>query len=137
MEELFKLSPGDFLKHLTKSYNLERDSYYPDRETYKKAEYNQVRSELLDEAFRGLVGDDWYGFDLGVVPNSWHDIISDLTEYLNQHLDGLVLQQIKVKFGGLRYYYTCGKTNDKETVDKMYSLVTKVENLLYDQSMIY
>lgn len=73
----------------------------------------------------------WYGFSLGnEVPMAWAYTIDKFLEEVNKECPNFEIHQIKLKWGGLRCYLG----NINESVQKE---VDKLEELLYDDSLVY
>ena len=50
------------------------------------------------------VGKGWYGFDLGDIPRAWADVLDDFLAWMESQCPDFEIRQIKIKFGGLRFY---------------------------------
>jgi len=71
---------------------------------------NQVKTELLLKKYPKIFPNGFY-FECG---DGWYDLIDELCDAIQTHCDStpeawqVVAQQVKEKFGGLRFYYTGG-----------------------------
>ncbi len=75
------------------------------------------------------VGEGWYGFDLGNIPDVWQDVLDDFLVWLESRCPDFEIRQIKMKLGGLRFYI---KTNTKDAAinEKVRSEIYWLEKLL-------
>lgn len=71
----------------------------------------------------------WYGFDLYDVPRRWIYIIDDFLGYLVAADPGLEIHQIKIKFGGLRFYVAVDRSLQPD--------IEALETALYDARLVY
>ena len=74
----------------------------------------------------------WYGID---IPEIWYDRVDKFLEYLLVECPNFEIHQIKVKFGGLRFYVQLN-TNATKSL-KINQEIQQLENELYDESLIY
>lgn len=63
----------------------------------------------------------------GTVGKGWHNLVIDLHHQLKALVPDYELQQIKEKFGGLRYYTSFPNSVQQEKSDKFYALVEQYE----------
>lgn len=96
----------------------------------------QKRIETLAEPYAKLkekwahrVPPKWYGFDLYDVPARWLQIIDEFLEYIEKQDPEMEIHQIKLKFGGLRFYVNC----DPRFKDE----IAILEEHLYDPRLIH
>lgn len=61
------------------------------------------------------------------VPNEWVGVIDRLDQDLEALAPGYRLSQVKVKFGGLRYYVTWPEGTDTEVVQAGRDRITRAE----------
>lgn len=64
------------------------------------------------------------------LPYGWEKLVAGLVELLKQHSPGFTVQQVKEKFGGLRFYYESG-AEDMAVRDTMAELVLAAEKESY------
>jgi len=85
----------------------------------------------------------WYGFALADAPNSWAAIINDFLVELETTMPDFKIHQIKLKFGGLRFYICFyDKCEDASKVDSVQAGIISEEILelqdwLYSESLVY
>jgi hypothetical protein len=66
--------------------------------------------------------------EMDPVGEGWMPIVRELDRKLSEVDPNYTIEQIKEKFGGLRYYYRCD--NDKN--DELYALVKEAEALCWE-----
>ena len=84
------------------------------------------QSDLLNK-WKHKISSGFYGFD--GLPEEWCHIIDFALTRIDKQDSDFEIQQIKVKFGGCRFYIT-GKESSLKIADI-------VETLLFDGSLIY
>lgn len=106
---------------------------YPDVEfpsnRAKRIEALKEPYARLKEKWMSRVPAGWYGFDLYDVPVRWLQIIDEFLDYIAQHDPEFEIHQIKLKFGGLRFYVDC----DPRFKDE----IAVLEENLYDPRLIH
>jgi hypothetical protein len=79
----------------------------------------------------------WYGFALGRdVPIVWTRIIHDFLEELEKEAPDFKIHQIKLKFGGLRFYVDL-RLDDKDKSKAIHEEIHKLCNTLSDDRLVY
>jgi len=73
----------------------------------------------------------WYGFDIGGFPESWCKAIDDILELMIKHDPDMKIYQIKMKWGGARFYVGSRTIIDQEEIESL------IEDKMYDESLIY
>lgn len=74
----------------------------------------------------------WYGFDIGVpIVPEWMDILDEVLELCTKIDKDFEIHQIKLKFGGIRFYVR------SEIIEDIFDVEIYLENLLYDKALIY
>lgn len=122
---------------------VKEDTIYDSHE--QKIKYSkgcwELEQQLLTK-WEAFIPKGWYGFSLGEpCPHNWYKIIDDFLEYLKElvkskRIQRLEIHQIKMKFGGLRFYigYIC---EDDELREHIELQIEKLENQLFDKKLIY
>ena len=83
------------------------------------------------------VGKGWYGFALGDdVPFVWAQVIDDFLTEVEKVAPNFEIHQIKLKFGGLRFYVDL-KLDDAKVREKVQSEISALEELLFSNDLIY
>ena len=122
--------------------DVEEETVYssPKLETYKK-ECEGIENKLLKK-YKDYIPKGWYGFSFGTpTPKEWFEIIDDFLQYLlklqkENKIGDFEIHQIKMKFGGLRFYISY-KCNDEEFDEFIKLQIDKLEHHLYDSKLIY
>ena len=108
------------IEKILSKYDGFTNFWYPDAEEetlYKNEEVKEKYSkgchekefELLHK-WKSYIPRGWYGFSLGEpCPDSWYSIINEFLEYIvklqdEKKISNFEIHQIKIKFGGLRFY---------------------------------
>lgn len=83
------------------------------------------------------VGKGWYGFALGQeVPFVWALIIDAFLDELALEAPNFEINQIKLKFGGLRFYVDL-RLEDKEKAKAINEEIVKLCTVLYNEKLMY
>ena len=88
----------------------------------------------INKKWGSFIGKGWYG-ESGL-PKSWTCIIDDFLEYLRYELKTFEIHQIKLKFGGLRFYVIF-ETGVPAENDRICAEINELEKWLFDKSLIY
>lgn len=109
------------------------------KETYKKRIAGDYTSPdlylFMKWAYR--VEEGWYGFALSDdVPMVWAQIIDDFLSELQVAAPNFKIQQIKLKFGGLRFYVDL-KIEDEVKAQEIGSEIVKLCTVLFHKDLIY
>ncbi len=105
--------------------------------TYKNKPMSDGSSDLylfMKWAYRVEKG--WYGFAVGNVPMPWVLIIDKFLRELEVEAPDFKIHQIKLKFGGLRFYVDLG-LNDALKVEAIQHEIAKLQKLLYNEHLVY
>lgn len=92
--------------------------------------------------YKQYIPKGWYGFSLGEPLHlDWFKIIDEFLEYLvglqtAGKISNFEILQYKLKLGGLRAYCTW-KTDNEELDEHIRLQISKLENWLYDDKLIY
>lgn len=78
----------------------------------------------------------WYGFALGNVPMVWAFIIDEFLTELEKEAPDFKIHQIKLKFGGLRFYVDLG-LKDNLKAEVINHEIDKLTQLLQNENLIY
>ena len=114
------------LKEIIRSY----------KKQLKEADYSKLASYdiILIEKWKNRIPNGWYGFD--GINELWGKIIDKFLTELEKECPDFQIHQIKLKFGGLRFYVDLGKISvDKRA--KIYIQINKLEEALFSKSLIY
>ena len=82
------------------------------------------------------IGKGWYGFSLQDCPLIWGNIIDEFLNELEIICPKFEIHQIKLKFGGLRFYVSL-YLDDQETLNIINEEIRELEEWLRHKSLIY
>jgi hypothetical protein len=140
------------INKILSKYTGWRNYWYPEvkEETvYNSPEVREILSlgcreqeaNLLNK-WKSYIPQGWYGFSLGEpCPAQWYVIIDEFLEYLKSleqlnRISNLEIHQIKIKFGGIRFYVGYG-CEDEELREHIQLQIDKIEDVLHDAKLIY
>ena len=105
-----------------------------DRESLQK-EIEGLENKL-QEKWKNDIGDRWYGFSIGLAPKEWFYVIDEFLDYLKETVAELEIHQIKMKFGGIRFYvnFVCGDEADAEFIELQ---IAELERRLFCKKLIF
>jgi hypothetical protein len=138
------------INKILQKHNNYRNYWYPDLKdetVYVNRDAKlDVESVTLENALRAkwrqYIPQGWYGFSLGSpCPAAWYSIIDEFLDYLvglqnAGKISNFEIHQIKMKFGGLRFYVGYG-CEDEELREHIQLQIDKVEETLFDEKLIY
>lgn len=102
----------------------------------KEAMYDPTVFLFQKWAYR--VGKGWYGFDLEGTPMVWGQAINAFLRELEVSAPNFEIHQIKLKFGGLRFYVDLKLPVEKEAeIDFINDQIEKLCIALYNEKLIY
>ena len=86
----------------------------------------------LFQKYRSHIPDGWYGFDVGtpIVPE-WMEILDEVVELCTMVDPTFEIHQIKLKFGGIRFYVS------SEIIEDINEVESLIDTTLYDRALIY
>jgi hypothetical protein len=122
-------------------YNAFSDYYYPNiANPYdESAGLKNVDGleNALQKKWKDHIPKGWYGFAIGSpCPESWFNIIDEFLDYLVTIDPQLKIHQIKMKFGGIRFYVEV-RGKDEEQQEFIDLQIAKLESQLFDKKLIY
>jgi len=130
----------DDVKKIVEGYNLEvnlpehcKKVYDCDEDEKKKLKlYPDKRDSYFLKKFEERIPPGWYGFDMGdPTPNSWMECIDAVLDFLVEKDPEFEIHQIKLKFGGLRFYV------QSEVIEDVMDIELYLEDKMFDRSLIY
>ena len=77
---------------------------------------------------------EWYGFNLGDIPCAWGDVLNDFLVWVESKCPDFEILQIKMKFGGLRFYIDT-HSKDAAVNKRVHSEISKLEALLRHEKL--
>jgi len=94
-----------------------------------RGQCSYVSDLLLFWKWAYRVGKGWYGFNLGHIPPVWTEMLDEFLCWLEIQRPDFEIHQIKMKFGGLRFYVGT-KTDWVIPDEKIRSEISKMQKLL-------
>lgn len=95
--------------------------------------YNIVKNDsYFIKKYRKHIPQGWYGFSMGapIIPQ-WLDIVDEVLELCIKNDPEFEIHQIKIKFGGVRFYVHSG------VIEDIFEIESVIENKLFDKALIY
>ena len=95
--------------------------------------YNpETTDRILNEKYADYIPHGWYGFDVGtpIVPE-WMEILDEIVELCTEVDPNFEIHQIKLKFGGIRFYVY------SEIIEDIHNVEMHIEDKLFDTALIY
>jgi len=123
----YELNPIELPEGYKNVYQYQRD--YPDEE--KKFESEKTDGYFFNK-YRAHIPRGWYGFSLGdpIVPE-WCEILEKVLDICLETDPSFEIHQIKIKFGGIRFYCS------SEVIEDLHDVEFLIENKLHDPKLIY
>lgn len=103
---------------------------------YKNIQNSFNTDVYLFQKWAYRIPKNWYGFALGDVPFVWAQIIDDFLIEVEKEFPNFKIYQIKLKFGGLRFYIDLNTDNDARS-ESVNQEIAKLEDLLFSEDLIY
>lgn len=91
-----------------------------------------IDESILQKKYRSHIPRGWYGFSIGTptVP-IWNTILDKILEICVEADPKFEIHQIKMKFGGIRFY--C----ESEVIEDLHDVERLIENTLWSKALIY
>jgi hypothetical protein len=119
---------------LPKGYKNLYDYLYHNNEGEDKTlDYVSLANDAyFCEKYADYIPHGWYGFAIGtpIVP-IWMDILDEILELCTENDPDFEIHQIKMKFGGIRFYV------HSEIIEDINDVAMCIEDNLYDPALIY
>lgn len=131
------------VEKILEKYNLEvnipeeyKTVYAYEKEHPDKCEEEFYDSELNDstllEKYKKHIPKGWYGFSMGSpTPNSWYKAIDEILQLCIKNDPDFEINQIKMKFGGIRFYV------ESQVIEDMLDIEIAIERNLHSSKLIY
>ena len=93
---------------------------------------SSIEDSDLNEKYSKNIPKGWYGFDVGtpIVP-AWMEIIDKIVALCVETDPDFEIHQIKLKFGGIRFY--CGSN----IIDDLHEVEGLIDTKLFDRALIF
>lgn len=93
---------------------------------------SDINDYTLNTKYKNNIGKGWYGFAIGhPTPTVWFTVIDKILEHLIEEDPDLEIQQIKMKFGGIRFYV------ESKIIEDIFDISVLISNKMYDEKLIY
>lgn len=103
-----------------------------ENDTQSSRYYIENTDSRFIEKYRQYIPNGWYGFDIGsVIIPEWYNIIDKTLELCIKNDPSFEIHQIKMKFGGIRFYVISYAIEDISDIEDL------LENTLFDEALIY
>lgn len=126
----YDLKSLEFKDDLDKAINLYQYLYiHPDEE--KDFKSDKTDGYFINK-YKANIPRGWYGFSIGspIFP-AWLEILDQILELCIKNDKDFEIYQIKLKFGGIRFYTGSRIIEDINDVEDL------IENKLYNEALIY
>ncbi|MDO8610094.1 MAG: hypothetical protein Q7R95_06070 [bacterium] len=105
---------------------------------YKKIDNGGLNPTIyLFQKWGYRVEKNYYGFDLGNVPFRWAQIIDDFLIELEKAAPNFKIQQIKLKYGKLKFYVDLVDFSDSKKCTIINNQIDELEKVLFHKDLIY
>lgn len=107
--------------------------HYLDAFPHEKQKYSPLKEDVYFlRKYRNHIPQGWYGFSIGEpVPPEWNEIIDKILEICVQNDPDFEIHQIKMKFGGIRFY------TFSEIIEDLHDVEVTIANRLFDKTLIW
>jgi hypothetical protein len=128
-----------FNRHQFKPIDIDESGIFPNIYLYlrshpemKKLFEPEKNDGYLLRKYKDHIPRGWYGFDIGepTVP-VWSTIIDEILDICLEADPKFEIHQIKMKFGGIRFY--C----NSELIEDLHEVESLIDNTLWDKALIY
>ena len=107
-------------------------SFLQENPDFKEDFISAKNDGYLLTKYRRFIPKGWYGFSIGspIIP-VWIDILEEVLDICIENDPEFEIQQIKLKFGGIRFY--C----ESAVIEDIYDIESLIETNLFDRALIY
>jgi hypothetical protein len=123
--------------------DVKEDNLYINAKVKKKySKECREKEQALLTKWKDFIPKGWYGFSFGEpLHEDWFSIIDEFLDYLLKlqnegKITGFEIHQIKLKFGGVRFYVSY-KCDDEELREFISLQIDRLESTLFDSKLIY
>ncbi len=122
----YKFEPINLPENYKNIYQLIRDNQLIGDK------YNFYDDDKLFNNYKKNIPKRWYGFSInGAIIPEWINIITNVLDLLISIDENLEIHQIKMKYGGIRFYV------ESLVIIDINEIVTLLESKLFDKALIY
>ena len=98
----------------------------------EKVKYSHTKNDsYFIEKYRKNITIGHYGFATAFIPENWANIIDDILELCLTNDPNFQINQIKTKFGGVRFYVS------SKVIDDLYEIEKFMSEKLYSPYLMY
>ena len=98
----------------------------------------KIAHDKLFDKWKDTIGENWYGFALwNNLPLNWYLAIDDLLEYIKTVSKKFEIHQIKIKYGGLRFYVYYDVKDDFVLMGNIDKLIETIEKYCQNKEFVY
>ena len=128
------------VKKILDKYNLKlelpegyRNVYELDEDEREKLGlYPEKRDAYFLDKYRKYIPIGWYGFAIGSpTPTPWMEALDEILKLLVKKDPEFKIYQIKMKFGGIRFY------TGSDVIDDLGDIESLIENKMYSSKLVY
>jgi len=106
--------------------------FYEEENCEKEFCSSEITDSTLFEKYRKYIPKGWYGFSIGEpTPPNWFKCIDEILEMLTKEDPELEIHQIKMKYGGIRFYV------DSKNIENFSEICNVMESSMYDKKLRY
>lgn len=88
-------------------------------------------NQFYNEKYKNNITKGYYGFDINILPENWLNIIDELLELFIKNDPEFEIHQIKIKFGGVRFYVV------SKVIEDLFEINELIESKLHSQFLMY
>ena len=130
IEKIFKKKYQEFVMpdvNYTKIYKYIED--HPD----EKSKYIFSKNDLyFNEKYKEFITKGYYGFSINsYMSENWREIIDNLVDLFITNDPNFEIHQIKIKFGGVRFYVV------SKVIEDLFEINELIEEKLYSPYLMY
>jgi len=104
-------------------------SNYPDK---RKDYLHGINDAYLNTKFKDNIAPSYTGFEINYyIPQSWAAIVEKIVDLCIENDPKFIIHQVKMKFGGVRFYVVSDKIDDIFEIEKL------IRNKLYSPLLTY
>jgi hypothetical protein len=92
----------------------------------------EINDSFLINKYKDNIPMGWYGFAIGnPTPKNWYIVIDKILELLIKNDPSFEIHQIKLKFGGIRFYVSSDEIEDINEIEDL------IDEKLFNEKLIY
>ncbi len=132
VKEIIKNNEFDYSSILEKYENVYEFTKINSIDCEKYFEHETINDSFLIHKYENNIPEGFYGFSIGSpTPKNWFEIIDNVLELLLTNDPNLEICQIKMKFGGIRFYV------HSDVIEDIFEIEKYIEDVLHDNKFVY